>query len=240
MQSENGRRVHGQAEHAREDGDPIGALKLVIEAFDAYENDGDKLGASEVIGSAVLACRHRWQKTGDRDWLILGKAYAVSSVQMAKESGQKGAVVLPTYNLAKVLEDLGEFSEALSAYKETVDNMVNNPPELHNRPGVLADMKIHMEVCAYRNGDKGSIDRILSALADLEKSGEEKYNKDVWMSGAHMSLAEILKNDDPDGAKVHLMKAKEIIDANPDLKLRKEQWEKLASQLPFSRSEIQA
>ena len=38
----------------------------------------------------------------------------------------------------------------------------------------------------------------------------------------------VLKENDPQKAKEHLQKAKEIIDANPDLKLRKAQWEKLA------------
>ncbi|MBI1864065.1 hypothetical protein HYS03_02550 [Candidatus Woesebacteria bacterium] len=233
MQSEGGRDVHGKAEHAREDGDPIGAIKLCVDAFKIYLEDKDLLGASEALGSATLSCRHLWQETEDRNWLVFGKSFATSAVQIAKQSGDKTAIALPTYNLSKVYDDLGELPEALSFYKETVENMISNPPKLHNRPGVLADMKIHMEVCSYKNGDKTALERILTALNDLEQSDEPKYNKDVWISGAHMSLAEILKTDDPEKAKEHLEKAKEIIDSNPDLKIRAKQWEKLASSFRF-------
>ena len=42
-----------------------------------------------------------------------------------------------------------------------------------------------------------------------------------------MRIADMLKEDNPEKAKEHLQKAKEIIDNNPDLKLRAEQWKKL-------------
>ena len=43
-----------------------------------------------------------------------------------------------------------------------------------------------------------------------------------------MSAAKLLKEDNPESAKEYLQKAKEIIDADPALKVRKTQWEKLA------------
>lgn len=44
-----------------------------------------------------------------------------------------------------------------------------------------------------------------------------------------MAIAEMLKADDPDKASLSLQRAKEIIDANPKLALRKKQLNKLTS-----------
>ena len=54
-------------------------------------------------------------------------------------------------------------------------------------------------------------------------------SKNTWVSGNYMSLAEMLREDNPEEARQYLQKAKEIIDANPTLKLRAKQWEKLKS-----------
>jgi hypothetical protein len=84
-----------------------------------------------------------------------------------------------------------------------------------------------MAVCAYQNGDKSALERAESALHELENADEQKYEKDVWMSGGYMKIAEAIYPDDAGRAKEYLSKAKQIIDENPDLKLRKLQLEKL-------------
>jgi len=80
----------------------------------------------------------------------------------------------------------------------------------------------------YKNGEKEALGDILAAISELEATNEPKFNKDVWMSGGYMRLAELLKDEDLAKAQEYLQKAKEIIDANPELVLRKGQWEKLA------------
>src|SRR5260221_2160594 len=172
---------------------------------------------SDLYGSLALAYRHLHN-------LQEAKKAAEESVKIAKENNLKGDLARPLFNLAKVQEELGEISKAVVTYKESIGIFQQDNPKLHNRSGVLADMKIHLAVCEYKNGDRTALDRILQAINELDNSDEKtvsKYNFDVWMSGAYMNLAEILKD------KKYLMKAKEIIDANSELKLRKEQWEKL-------------
>ncbi len=172
---------------------------------------------SDLYGSLSLAYRRLHN-------LEEAKKAAEESVKIAKENNLKGDLARPLFNLAKVQEELGEISKAVVTYKESIGIFQQDNPKLHNRSGVLADMKIHLAVCEYKNGDRTALDRILQAINELDNSDEKtvsKYNFDVWMSGAYMNLAEILKD------KKYLMKAKEIIDANPELKIRKEQWEKL-------------
>lgn len=229
MNSTNGRRLHGLAAQAREKGEPLKALQLADEAMIAYQKDGDILGFAEVAADRSIVLRHLADEAGDNNFRKLAKAEMLASVEIARGSGDKTALALPLFNLAKVQEELREFQEAVKTYTEAIQEMENNPPASHNRPSVLADMRVHLTTTEYVAGDKSALERATSALADLEASDEEKYNKDVWVSGGHMRMADMLRTDNPERAKEHLQKVKEIIEANPDLKLRKEQYEKLAA-----------
>ncbi len=231
MKSFEGREIHARAAQAREAGKHLEALQLTDQAMLAYHQDADLLGLAEVLADRSLILRHINDASEDSTILIIAKYEMMAAVEIAESSGQKDALSLPYFNLAKVQESLGELHNAVSSYKKAVENMVNNPPSQHNRPAVLADMMIHLSVCEYRSGDKSGLERSLTALADLEGADEVKYNKDVWTSGAHMKIAEMLKDDDLNKAKEHLQKAKEIIDSNPDLKLRAAQWLELSKKI---------
>lgn len=223
-----GRALHSKAEQAREQGDFIQALELSDQAMIKYQEENDILGFAEIQASRFLTLRHLYEKTADQNYLILAKHSALSAVEMAKKSGNKKALAIPLFNLAKAQETLEELSEAVNSYKEAVENMTNNPPEEHSRPAVLLDMKIHLDTVEYKNGDKTAESRAENDLAELEKTEEMDYNKHVWVSGGHMRIADMLRKDNFEKAKEHLQKAKEIIDADPDLTLRKAQWNKLA------------
>lgn len=92
--------------------------------------------------------------------------------------------------------------------------MQNNPPGDTVCVAVITDMKVHLAVAEYRTGDKSALERAQNSLQELEQTQEEdKFSKDVWVSGGYMKLADILRTDD-------LAKAKDIIYANPNLKAR--------------------
>ena len=65
MQSEEGRRIHGLAAQAREDGNHLEALKLSDEAMLAYQKDGDILGFAEVLADRSITLRHLYGETED-------------------------------------------------------------------------------------------------------------------------------------------------------------------------------
>jgi tetratricopeptide (TPR) repeat protein len=229
VDKETARQIHGHAEVAREKGLFLEALKFTDEALVAYQEEKDALGFAEVQASRFLTFRHLFEKTGYEGYLMLAKFSAMVSVEIAEKSNNPKALAMPLYNLAKVQEDLKQFPEAIATYNKTIDSFTSNPPDQHNRPGVLADMKIHLHVCRYKFGEKEALADIISAISELEATDEPKFNKDVWMSGGYMRLAELLKEEDLSKAKEYLEKAKAIIDANPELVLRKGQWEKLAA-----------
>ena len=206
------REIHKQAANAREAGEHLKALQLSDDAMLAYQKDNDHEGMAEIVADRSIVLRHLSEETEDKSFLHLAKAEMLASVQIARSS-------VALYNLAKVEEALEEFNDAITHYQEAMNGK--------NDPAIMADIKVHLTTCQYKSGDKSTLGRAEQALADLETANEEKYNKDVWISGAHMRIAAMLKSDDPEKAKEHLQKAKEIIDANPDLKLRKSQWDKL-------------
>lgn len=232
MQSERGRKIHGEASDAREAGEFLKALQLIDEAVIIYIEDKDVIGLSEVMGMKALTFRHLARKTKDLNYLVLAKYSVMAAIEIAKKSGELTAIVLPTFDLAKVMDDLGDFGEAAQTYEDAVTEFEKNPPQSHNRAGVIADMKVHLYTAKYKAGDKMAFPKVLGALEELENSDEKlisKYNYDVWTSGAHMRIAEMLKDDDKELSKKHLDEAKKIIDANNELKLRRQQWEELAS-----------
>lgn len=223
-----GRGLHTKAANLREEGKFFDSIKLIIDAIRYYEKDGDFIGLTDALGDAVLSFRHLYFETKEISYLILALSHAQAVVAIAREKDLKGDLSRPLFNLGKVEEDLKNYKEAQDVYLEAIKLFESQNPTKHNRSGVLADMKIHLAVAKYKSGEKLAFGEALAAISDLEKSDEReisKYNYDVWLSGAHMKLAEMLKNDDPDKAKDHSMKAKKIIDANPDLKIRRKQWE---------------
>jgi len=223
-----GRQIHGEAANARERGESIESLKLTDEAIKAYQEEGDLLGLAEVLVDRSITFRHLYDASGDKNYLVIAKHEAQAGVEIARKSNQKEALPIPLARLANVQTDLGEFDEATKNYQEAVEAMSSNPPSQHNRPAVVVDMKAHLATTEYKSGDKSALERAEKALSELEQTDEADYNKHVWVSGAHMRIAEMLINDDPQKAKEHLQKAKEIIDADPSLTIRAQQWEKLA------------
>ncbi|HUD44409.1 MAG TPA: hypothetical protein VMR41_02605 [Patescibacteria group bacterium] len=222
------RMLHAQTAKAREDGDYSSALASGDEALLAYDQENDDLGFAEVVADRSITLRNYGTLNDSKRLLILAKHEMLGSVAVARESGNKEALALPLYNLAQIQEDLGELKDAISTYKEAITNMENNPPVRHNRPSVLANMKVHMSTCEYKAGDKSALARAEAALRELESSDEAKYEKNIWISGGYMRFAQMLKTDNPEKAKEYLQKARGIIDANPNLKIRKQQWERLA------------
>jgi tetratricopeptide (TPR) repeat protein len=225
-----GRALHDEAAKAREEERFTESLTFNDDALFAYDADNDALGFSEGIACRSITLRVYANLHDSKRILTLAKYETMASVDLARQSGVAEALTLPLYILAQLKEDLGEYVDAVKDYREAVEGMGKNPSETHNRPSVLANMKVHMTTCEYKAGDKTALERAEQALQELKDSEEPtRYNKDVWVSGAYMRLADAIIVDKPDEAREYLVKAKEIIDSNPDLIIRKKQWEKLSS-----------
>jgi len=222
------RDLHLQSLQAREAGDYARSIDLNNQALFSYDIDGDDLGFAEALANLSITLRNYSQFHDSDRFLIYAKHVVMAGVEIAQKSGNKQALALPLYNLAKTQEGLGEIQDAVLSYKDAQENMQNNSPTGQNRPAVLADMKIHLAVAEYKSGDKSALQRVQDSLQELEQTQEDdKFSKNVWISGGYMKLADILRAEDAAKAKEYLQKAKKIIDDNPELTERKKQWKKL-------------
>ncbi|MBI3984952.1 MAG: hypothetical protein HY344_03355 [Candidatus Levybacteria bacterium] len=223
--------LHKKAEEARESEDFTKALTLCDQALVEYQKEGNVAGFAEVLSSKVLTLRHLYEQTADQKYIILAKHIAKASVEIAQKGDDPKALAIPLFNLGKTQQTLGEYTDAIENIKEAIANLMQNPPPHHNRPSVVLDMTLHLSVCEYKNGDKSALERAEKALLDLAAAEEDQYEKDVWLSGGYIEIAEMLRADDPQKAKEALQRAKELIDANPKLILRKKQLEKVSALL---------
>jgi len=232
MDIETARKLHSHEEQEREKGNFVEALKLAAEAKVAYLEVGAKDKFAEVLASESLIFRHLFDRTGKREYLISAKMAVQTSVELAKELGDETAMAIPVFNLAKIFELMGDNANAIKSYREAVEWLAKAPPAAHNRPAVVNDFSLHLAVAELRGGDQTARERALKAINLLETDQVEiPFTRDVWASGGYMKLAEIVNATNKAEAMEYLDKAKKIIDVNPELVLRKEQWQKLAEKL---------
>lgn len=231
--SQEGRRLHALAEEARERGDFLAALEHTDQASLAYQKDGDMLGLAEVQSSRQSTFKHLFRSTGDQTFLLLEKHAALSAVEIAEKSGAPAALGIPYHNLGKYYFEAGEYQLAAEFFKKAVDNLIAYPGNRHSRPAVIADIRGHQFAAEYRAGDRSALARALEALADLESSAstaeDSAYNRNAWLSGARLRIAEMTARDNPELARRHLAEARKIIESDPQQVLRKQQLQKLES-----------
>ncbi|QQS38925.1 hypothetical protein IPM62_06120 [Candidatus Woesebacteria bacterium] len=234
MTSFRGRKLHNEAEIAREKKqDFIKSLQILDEAILVYEKDGDLQGFSEALQSRSSVFKHLYQQTGDAAFLVVAKHDSLAGVEIAESLTDKSALAMSYRGAAKVFEQLLDWENAQKYFQMAVKAFAQNPPKENARPAVLYDMKAHLGYATFmfrqkKIGLKIINDAIKNLLNDLT---EEKYNRDVWLSGAYMRLATMLWYTDKNKAKTSLDQAEAIINSNSDLTLRSSQLKKLKSKL---------
>lgn len=232
-----GHKFHVLEEEARERGDFVEALKFSDEAFASYQKENNVSGVAEILAARMLILRHMHENSEDtnKNFLIYARCEAQAAVEIAEAADDKTALAIPYFNLAKIQETLEEFEEALVSYRKAVDFMDNYPPRQHRRSAVINDFKNHLYCCQYKNGDKEAITLAMNVVREIEAAEDEAdYNLRVWASGGYMRIAEAVVKDDSEMAMAAMQKAKQIIDSDERLSIRKKQWEKLNRKLGFS------
>lgn len=225
------RQIHAKAEESRElKQDFLASLQFADQAAIQYQKENDLLGLAEVQSTRANTLKHLYHQTESKVYLILTLHAAQSSVDIAKLSGDPTAKALPYHKLGTILRLANRLKEAVVAHQKAVKHITKSPPPRHDRPAVHLNFKNHLYTCMYLAGDKKALEKAEQTITELTKTKEvSQYNKDVWLSGGHMRIAQMLKKDNPVKAQEHLAKAKQIIDSNPKLKLRLEQWQKLSA-----------
>ena len=188
-------------------------------AIVVFQEEGNLGGVAETYSARSITFIHLHAETKDPVYLILARSAASVAVDVARLSGNKSELAIPLLGLGRINTKLEDYAEASKYYQEALDNMSSQPP------AVVADTKVHLAASQYKTGDTSAIERLKQALSDLEKTDHDTYEKNVWVSGGYMRLAELLES------KEYLVKAKEIIDSDPRLTIRLKQWTELSQKL---------
>src|SRR5260221_9563221 len=229
MTDSEARQIHEMALEAQEKGDFVKALQLEVQAMILYQKTGDKLGFAEIQAMFYLTYKHLYDQTGDENYLVLAKHSAMISVELAQKSGDKTALAIPLFNLAKSQEAVENYAGALESYKENLEYIEKYPDQNHDTEAVKLDFKIHTLTSEMKNGNFEVENEVLDALKKLETSqSNSDYERSVWLTSGYMRLAAILQEKDPKKAKEYLDMAKAVIDKDSRLTLMLKKWEKLA------------
>ncbi len=116
MTDSEARQIHEMALESQEKGDFIKALQLEVQAMVLYQKSGDKKGFAEIQAMFFLTFRHLYDQTGDEGYLRLAKHAAMVAVELAQKSGDKTALAIPLFNLAKAQEAVGDGAESSETY----------------------------------------------------------------------------------------------------------------------------
>src|SRR3989344_6043785 len=190
-----GRQLHQQALDAQEAEKFPEALYRVDDALIAYDGDDHDFDFAEGLAMRSLTESHLAAiSKNPRRWLITAKHNAMAGVEIARESRDRRAEGIPLFQLAKILEKLGDFVTALKNYDEAIGILSTNPPDMHGSPTSVANVKMNREICAHKNGDGSALERAMVVLDELEvMEGTTEYERKVWLSGGYLKIAEALR-----------------------------------------------
>lgn len=212
----------------REQGLTLEAIDSAQSAFRIFVGAGDLVGAARSCAAEAISWGHLADKEEKPTFRDRAKSTALLGGEIARKSGKPEALAIPLFRIGSVLHQVGAFDEAIKAYRKALQALPQSPD---NRPSVNADLRVHLETANYQAGDKTALERARQALADLEAADENKFEKDVWVSGGCMKIAKAVHPDNPQLAKEFLAKAKQISNANPELVVRTDQIATLEKEL---------
>lgn len=208
-----------QADILREEGKSLQAIDVYNHVVVRYQEDGNYADMMQALTGRLLAWKHLFYKTQDKIYAIFVKKEVEEMLEIAKEHqlidqlylihflNGGSAILLNDYPLAEI-----EFKKAVELY----------PREDAEKGDWIA----HLGDAMYRNGKKEEGKRTLLQGISLIKErspGLDPFLFNVWVCGAYLRMAKLLKTDHPEESQFFLNQAKAIIDSDARLVIRKQQ-----------------
>jgi tetratricopeptide (TPR) repeat protein len=197
------------------------AIDLYNQAIVRYQEAKDYAAMIGAQTGRLLSWKHLFYKTEDKIYAIFVKKEAEAMLEIAKEHdlldkfylihflNGTSAILFKDYNSAET-----EFSKAVELY-----------PDENAEKG---DWIAHLGDAMYRNGKKEEgKKRILQGVELIKERASQidSFIFNVWVSGAYLRLAKLLRTDNPAESQQFLNLSKEIIVSDSRLVIRKQQLE---------------
>jgi len=210
-----------RADDLREKGESLKAIDIYNQAIVGFQQNNDYANMIGALTGRLLSWKHLFYKTEDKIYAIFVRKEAETIYEITKLhnlSDRRHLVLFLNGTSAILLNDYPvaerEFEEAVKIYP--IDSTEKG------------DWMAHLGDAMYRNGKKAEGKKmILEGVKKIqEKSSQvDSFLTNVWISGAYLRLAKLLKTDNPTESNSYLSQAKKIIDSDDRLVVRKQQLE---------------
>ena len=215
----SGQELHAKGGQAREEDKHDEALHLLTLAIVAYQKEGNYRGLIDALKDRTLTWKHYFLLTNDKVYALLAQKDAEAMLAVAQEYNLQDKLDTAYFRLGEVAMLFEDFRSAIDYYNKAL--VVYRGPLSEK-----GDFRYHLGEAIFRSGDKKKgKETILAGLKEIRQGASEldPFLIHVWESGVHMRLADLLGDSEPEEAKKHYLKAKEIAESDPKLVIRRRQ-----------------
>jgi tetratricopeptide (TPR) repeat protein len=208
-----------QADVLREEGQSLKAIDIYNQAIVRYQEDKDYANMIGALTGRLLSWKHLFYKTEDKIYAIFVKKEAEAMLEIAQEYQLLDRIYLIHFLNGTSAILLKDYAVAQKEFGQAVELYPNDNAE-------KGDWIAHLGEAIYRNGRKDEGKKLILQGVQIieEKSSQiDSFLFNVWVSGAYLRLAKLLKPDNPEESQFFLNKARKIIDSDNRLVIRKQQ-----------------
>lgn len=211
--------LSAHADFLREDGQSLLAIDTYNYAIVQFQEQKEYDKMIGALTGRLLCWKHLFYKTQAKVYAIFVQKEAEGMLEIAKTYHVTNRMHLIHFlNATAALL----FEDYVTAQKEYESALAAYPTD----SAEVGDWTAHLGEAMYRNGKKEEgKQKILEGVKIIEERSSQidSFLRNVWVSGAYLRLAKLLRNDDPAESQKYLKMAQEIIDGDPRLVIRKQQ-----------------
>lgn len=219
-------KLHQKAEKLREQDKHLEALKVCEEAILNYQKEKNYIGLCSILQSRSLTYKHLYLLTNDISFAILAKKDNESSILISQKNKLK-TIYSAYFRYGDTLMLFNDYKNAILNYQKAL----NLYPKIDSEKG---DYQYHLGEALYKNGNKkDGLKNILEGLKIIRenKSKTDSFLINVWESGCLLKLTELFYKDNPNDSQKYFQQAKDIINTDKRLIIRKRQLKELSVKL---------
>ncbi|PJD93713.1 MAG: hypothetical protein CK425_12550 [Parachlamydia sp.] len=208
-----------QADVMREKGESLKAIDLYNQAIVRYQEGKETVNMIGALTGRLLSWKHLFYKTEDKIYAIFVRKEAEAMLEIAKEHQlfDKFHLIHFLYGTSAML--LKDYPTAEEEFGQAVKFYPYNNAEKGDWIG-------HLGEATYKNDKKEEGKKlILQGVQIIEENSSQldSFLFNVWVSGAYLRLAKLLELDNIEESHFYLNQAKQIIDSDERLVIRKQQ-----------------
>jgi len=216
----------------REGDRPEQALDVFNTVIFQAQKEKDHAQVVEAFGDRAILYRHLFESTGDVIYAVLARKDAETMLELVKMLGIVEKLPTAYYLLGQAALLFQEYKEAENYFFKALRYFKGSSAE-------KGSWRYHWAKALYLLGEKKkALFAFAKAIDEIKKSSgkTDSFLQNVYLSGAYSNFAYVLIKDDPEEAMKYYGLAKELIDSDKRLVIRKKQFKNL--QQTFRKMEL--